>query len=141
MRLVPAEGPGDPLHVVLVEDDQAFAQMYKLALELAGIEVLIASNGRAGLELVAKVRPDLIVLDLGLPDMNGVDVLGRLKSHAATRHIPVGILSIDSSESTRRLCRALGAIGYLAKTATTPKLLAETVPSWAAGFRSLAPEP
>ena len=95
------------------------------------MEVLIAGDGRAGLELVSAVLPDVVVLDLTLPDVDGLDVLARLKSLEATRHIPVGVLDVQANEGNMKECHDLGAVGYLPKTLISPMMLAELLPSWA----------
>ena len=126
----------DPLHVVLIDHDRTFTATYKIMLEAAGMEVLIAADGRAGLELVSAVRPDVVVMDLALPDVDGLDVLAGLKSLGATRHIPVGILDVQANEGTMKMCHELGAVGYLPKTLISPVMLAELLPSWAAESRT-----
>ena len=125
-----------PLRVVLIDEDRTFTAIYKRLLEVADIEVLIADDGQAGLELVAAVLPDVVVLDLALTDMSGLDVLAGLKAVESTRHIAVGILDANSSKSTMMLCHALGAIGYLAKTLISPKMLARLLRAWAAESRT-----
>ena len=122
----------DPLHVVFIDQDRTFTAIYKVALETAGMEVLIAGDGRGGLELVSAVRPDVVVMDLALPDADGLDVLAGLKSLGATRHIPVGILDVQANEGTMKMCHELGAVGYLPKTLISPTMLVELLPSWAA---------
>jgi CheY-like chemotaxis protein len=133
VRFVPTgRGRRDPLHVVLIDRDRTFTATYKVMLEAAGMEVLIAGDGRAALELVSAVLPDVVVMDLALPDMRGLDVLAGLKSVEATRHVPVAILDVNANEGTMKACHDIGAVGYLAKTLITPMLLAELLPSWAA---------
>lgn len=122
----------EPLHVVLIANDLAFAWTWKLGLEDAGLEVLIADNGRGGLKLVASVLPDVVVLDLRLPDMPGYGVLARLKSREATSNIPVVLVSDDSSKNSMRLCRMLGAADHLAKSGCSPASLAQRLAAWAA---------
>jgi len=122
----------DPLHVVLIDQDRTFTATYKLTLETAGMEVLIAGGGRAGLELVSAVLPDVVVMDLALHDIDGLGLLAALKSLEVTRHIPIGILDVRANEGTMKVCHDLGAVGYLAKTLITPVMLAELLPSWAA---------
>jgi CheY-like chemotaxis protein len=122
----------DPLHVVLIDRDGTFTAACKLMLETAGMEVLIARGGRAGLELVSAVLPDVVVLDLALPDVDGLGVLAGLKALEATRQIPIGVLDVHANEGTMKVCHDLGAVAYLAKTLTSPTVLTELLPSWAA---------
>jgi two-component system KDP operon response regulator KdpE len=133
VRHVPTgRAPSDPLHVVLIDQDRTFTTTYKLMLESAGMEVLSAGDGRAGMELVSAVLPDVVVMDIALPDVDGLEVLAGLKSLDATRHIPVGILDVKANEGTMKVCHDLGAVGYLAKTLISPMRLAELLPTWAA---------
>jgi CheY-like chemotaxis protein len=126
--------------VVLIVNDQTFAETYKLALESGDLEVLFALDGKAGMELVAAVLPDVVVLDLDLPDApSGLDVLTRLRSLASTRWIPVGILSIDTTRSMKKRCRSLGAVDYLDRTSISPTMLANLLRAWAAGSRTWEP--
>jgi DNA-binding response OmpR family regulator len=115
----------DPVFVVLIENDLRFAWTCKLALEEAGLEVLIADDGRGGLKLAASVLPDVIVLDLGLPDMPGSQVLARLKSRKETSCIPVVTLANDSSKTSVQICRMLGAVDQMTKSSRSPVLLAQ----------------
>ena len=116
--------------MLLIEEERGFAETCKRTLEQAGFEVLIECDGRSGLKLVESVLPDLIVLDLRLADI--LDVLVALKSSPSTLGIPVGVLSDDTSKTTMRQCRRLGAVGYLAKSATAAAILVRLVPAWAA---------
>src|SRR5450756_34624 len=75
--------------VLIVDDDPVIAMMYGLGLERAGYRVLSAKNGGAGLELVATAHPDLILLDVRMPVMDGIEVLTRLAADVATQDIPV----------------------------------------------------
>lgn len=99
-------------HILIIEDDKSFAEYIKATIEGIGLSAIIAGNGRAGLELAAKLRPKGILLDLGLPDMNGMEVLRELKSTMELRNIPVQIISVY--DKTIRPGRA-GAIGYAQK--------------------------
>ncbi len=83
-------------------------------------------QGRLGLELAREHRPDLIVLDLHLPDMPGTEVLKRLKADEPTREIPVVVLTADASTSQAAHVKALGAAQYLTKPLDVSKFL-ETV--------------
>ena len=80
-----------------------------------GLELLVATRGAAGLELARRRRPDLVLLDMNLPDLSGEDVLAALKTDAATSAIPVLVLSADATPERRRLLIDQGAAGYLAK--------------------------
>ena len=88
-----------------------------------GVRLLHAPDGHAGLERARQERPDLIVLDMHLPDMPGEDVLLHLWQDAALRHIPVVILSADATPAQARRLKAAGAIEYLTKPLEIPAVL------------------
>src|SRR5256714_15463745 len=83
----------DEVRVLLVEDDAALAQMYRVKLERDGYTVQVAGDGEEALELLAEALPDLIFLDVRLPRMDGLSFLERLRSADRTRNIPVVIVS------------------------------------------------
>jgi CheY-like chemotaxis protein len=79
--------------VLIVEDDQSLRTVIRMVLEQARYEVLEARHGVAALELMESAMPDLVIADLRMPIMNGVELIGRLRSSAATASIPVVLLS------------------------------------------------
>ena len=85
------------------------------ALEKCGIKLISAMQGQLGIELAARHQPDLILLDVHLPDINGADVLARLKAKERTRNIPVVVLSADATKSQINRLMSLGADDYLTK--------------------------
>ena len=113
--------------ILLVEDDQMMADMYSYQLERDGYQVVIVPDGKQGLDAIRERRPDLVLLDLRLPVMEGFEVLEHLATDPAKP--PIVILSNygDSTMVSRGL--ALGARDYLVKSATTPITLAEKVKS------------
>lgn len=121
---LPADTPEDdrfslsPLdkRALIIEDDPAFAHILKKIATQKGYKVLLAEQGREGLLLAEKHLPQAIILDLGLPDMDGMQVLRNLKQSPKTRNIPVHIASAhDRNMDTLQK----GAIGYLGKPAST----------------------
>src|SRR5258708_38903125 len=84
------------LKVVLIEDDPTVAAMYSYRLEIDGYTVTIAADGEAGRRLATETQPDLIYLDLRLPDIAGLAVLERLWAAVATETIPVAIVTSHS---------------------------------------------
>jgi len=107
--------------ILLVEDDAFLASIYAQKLEVEGYDVSLATNGEDGLKLAAKESPALVLLDLVLPQMDGFEVLAKLKQDAATRKIPVLILSnLGQSEDIER-CMDLGAAGYIIKAHSLPE--------------------
>ncbi len=106
----PAAADGKSL--LIIEDDAAFAQVLADMAGERGFECILASTGEKGLELAADRRPSAIILDIGLPGIDGWEVMKALKADPATRHIPVHFMSAaDRSLDAFKL----GAIGYLTK--------------------------
>ncbi len=107
---------------ILVIDDSAFARgMTAKALKAHGDEVLEAESGHDGIEQAVKHRPDCIVLDLLMPEMDGFEVLNTLKDRGLD--IPVIVLSADIQESTQTECMAHGAVAFVKKPTKENELL------------------
>jgi DNA-binding response OmpR family regulator len=109
-----------PATVLIVDDDPVISMMYGLGLERAGYSVLVAKDGQAGLELAAKSLPDLILLDVRIPILDGIEVLKRLAADSATCSIPVLMLSNYSESDLVKKVLRLGAKEYIVKIETTP---------------------
>jgi DNA-binding response OmpR family regulator len=105
-----------PNKVLLVEDDSMIVKMYQRKLTSAGFNLAIAFNGEEGLAAIAKERPDIILLDIMMPKMNGLDMLKIVKSDALFKDIPVIVLTNlgDRQEDVQK-CREMGADDYLVK--------------------------
>ncbi len=99
-------------HLLIIDDDERFAQVVAQAARKHGFESTIAANGEAGLAEAQRLRPTAIVLDLGLPGMDGWAVLDRLKADPLTKQIPVHIVS--AADDTGRY-KQTGAVGFLTK--------------------------
>ncbi|MGD0194182.1 MAG: response regulator [Candidatus Dormibacteria bacterium] len=117
----------DDVKVLLIEDDVAAAEMYRLRLVADGYTVVIGHDGREGLRLASEESPDFIYLDLRMPGLDGFEVLERLRADAATKHIPVIILSNFGEPELRERGLRLGALEFLVKADTTPAHLSENV--------------
>ncbi|QFY43861.1 response regulator [Candidatus Methylospira mobilis] len=98
--------------ILVVEDDEAFAKIVRDLSRKRGFKCLVAEDGVIGLELAKRYRPTGIVLDVGLPRMDGWTVMERLKQQSETRHIPVHFMSAADS---RLRGMEMGAVGYLTK--------------------------
>jgi PAS domain S-box-containing protein len=110
----PAERP--PATVLYIEDNLANLRLVEqIFARVASVSIIPAVQGRLGLELARTHRPDLILLDLHLPDMPGEDVAKALRADHATRAIPIVILSADAYSSQRRRLLALGVDAYVTK--------------------------
>jgi DNA-binding response OmpR family regulator len=120
----------EPVEVLLVEDDPAVLEMYRLKLELDGYRVNTAVDGEDGLSKAGELDPDIIFLDIRLPKLDGLEVLRRLRSADKTRNIPVIILSNYDEEDLVARGLHLGAHEYLIKARTTPSSLSEGIEEW-----------
>src|SRR5262245_44895202 len=102
--------------VLIVEDEEDVASLIKHVVERQGeVEVEIAARGDVALRAVAERRPDLIVLDLNLPVLDGVEVCRILRSRPETRQLPIVVVSARTSEDDRVKCLELGADDYITK--------------------------
>jgi DNA-binding response OmpR family regulator len=110
--------------VVVVEDDPNIADLVDLYLREAGFRVLQAPSGERGLELVAQQRPVLVVLDVGLPGIDGFEVCRRIRSTAPTANLPVLFLTARDGEIDRVLGLELGADDYVTKPFSPRELVA-----------------
>ncbi|HEX8025606.1 MAG TPA: response regulator, partial [Candidatus Limnocylindrales bacterium] len=116
---LPASTPAVP-RVLVIEDDPAAAELLRVHLESAGFVVAITAEGNQGLAWARELRPDAIVLDILLPDIDGWEILQRLKQHPTTRTIPVLVASVVDD---RPLGLALGAVDYFVKPISREPLL------------------
>lgn len=113
--------------VLIVEDDRYISKMYQLKLSLDGMDVQVADNGRSGIEKAQEFIPDIILLDILMPEMDGYEVLDSLKSEDKTKNIPVLILSNLGQEDHIQKGIELGASGYIVKSQYTPSKVLEKI--------------
>jgi CheY-like chemotaxis protein/putative methionine-R-sulfoxide reductase with GAF domain len=113
-----ALGPGDKI-VLIIEDDQKFAKIVYDYAHTKGFKCITAGEGKTGLSLVKRHKPNAVILDLNLPDMTGWEILENLKNDPNTRHIPVHIISVEEEvlEAYHK-----GAMGYLTKPVSKENL-------------------
>src|SRR5580700_11025481 len=124
-----------PRTVLVVEDDESIALGLRINLEGEGYRVLLASNGELGIELARSDAPDLIVLDVMLPQMNGLEVLQALRREG--RMMPIIILSARSGEMDKVTGLELGAEDYVAKPFSLAELLARVRAALRRGSRAV----
>jgi len=122
------------IHVLMIEDDSSIAEMYRLQLEHDGYRVSVATTGELAFTTLSGSAPDLVLLDLLLPDRSGFEVLAALNERFPN-HPPVVILSNYGEPSMIDRGRALGAIDYLVKSRVTPAEISEHIPGWVAQGR------
>jgi DNA-binding response OmpR family regulator len=107
--------------IAIVEDDSVISQMYRMKFEADGFEVQLANNGKSGVELVEDFLPDIILLDLQMPEMNGVEALQIIRKHDWGKSIPVIILTNLGEEESPKELRDLGIHSYIVKANLTPR--------------------
>ena len=111
--------------ILLVEDHEDNRNIYRTILEHYGYEVVLASDGQSGIRLAREAQPDLVLMDLSIPVVDGWEATRVLKRDASTRGIPVIALSAHALEEDRARAREAGCDGYLAKPVEPRKVLEE----------------
>ena len=111
----------------IIEDDQAISQMYRFKFEAEGYRVETAENGRLGLELAEKMNPDIILLDLMMPEMNGDQMLAKMRKTNWGNKIKVIILTNMGEQEIPEEVKKLGVAAVILKADMTPKQVAEVV--------------
>ena len=119
------------MKILYVEDNDDNVYMLKNRLTRAGFTVVIATNGLQGVVMAASERPDLIIMDLTLPDMDGWEATRRIKADPATKQIPVVALTANAMAGDREKAIAAGCDDFDTKPVELPRLLGK--------IRALAP--
>jgi DNA-binding response OmpR family regulator len=116
--------------ILIIEDDGNLTDLYETQFSMQKYSVLTASDGAQGIEIAIDARPDVILLDVLMPQVNGFEVLKQLKAHKETKDIPVIVytnLGSSDSDANRELAFSLGAADYLVKALHEPHTIAERV--------------
>lgn len=106
--------------VLIVEDDNTLADMYKQKFELEGFNIALASDGDSGISKAKECQPNIILLDVIMPKMDGFTTLAAIKADAAIKNIPVILLTNLGQEEDMSKGSKMGAVGYLIKANLTP---------------------
>lgn len=106
--------------IAIIEDDTVINQMYRMKFEAAGFDVATASDGLAGVAITEKFKPDLILLDLQMPHMDGAEALEIIRKSTWGSHTPVIILTNLGEEEAPKSLRTLGIHSYIVKAELTP---------------------
>ena len=117
------------IKIAIIEDDPTISQMYRIKFESDGFEVRLAADGKVGVELVEKFTPDIILLDLQMPEMDGTEALKHIRSKDWGKTIPVIVLTNLGEEEAPRELKKLGIHSYIVKANLTPRQVAEQVKS------------
>ncbi len=113
--------------IAIIEDDPVISQMYRMKFEADGFEVQLADDGIHGVSLVESFKPDLILLDLQMPHMDGTEALTKIRSKTANKTTPVIILTNLGEEEAPKALRTLGIHSYIVKADLTPRQVVERV--------------
>jgi two-component system, OmpR family, alkaline phosphatase synthesis response regulator PhoP len=114
-----------PKKIVVIEESRLICSILKRRFQKAGYSVFVSLKGKEGFAKVKELQPDLVVLDLMLPDMPGEENCREIKRNERLHHIPVIILSAKADEADRIVARVIGADVFLTKPVDMEKLLAE----------------
>jgi DNA-binding response OmpR family regulator len=115
------------MKIAIIEDEMAIRHMYAMKLKFSNFEVCEASDGEEGLLVIDKHRPDLILLDLRMPKMNGDEMLRELRSTKWGEKIPVIILTNISRDEAPRTLWHLGISDFIVKANSTPQKVVDSV--------------
>lgn len=107
--------------IAIIEDDQVISQMYRMKFEAEGFEVQLADDGKHGIALVENFKPDIILLDLKMPHMDGNEALAEIRAHNWGKDIPVIILTNLGEEEAPKSLHSLGIHSYIVKADLTPR--------------------
>ena len=113
--------------IAIIEDDQAISQMYRMKFENEGYEVDTAENGEIGLELIKKMKPDMILLDVMMPVMNGDEMLAKLRSEPWGKDTKVIILTNIGEQELPKNLASLDVLDVILKAELTPRQVADKV--------------
>ena len=113
--------------IAIIEDDPVISQMYRIKFEADGFDVQMANNGKRGVDLVETFLPDIILLDLQMPEMDGTEALEIIRKNEWGKNIPVIILTNMGEEESPKKIRSLGIHSYIVKANLTPKQVVQRV--------------
>lgn len=119
--------------ILIVEDDLLLSRLYEKIFSFEKYEVVIASNGQDGLDKARSENPDLILLDIMMPKMNGLEVLEKLKADPDLKKIPVIMLTNLAGDKDAETALAKGAVKYIIKSNQDPKSVTDMVKEVLAG--------
>lgn len=109
--------------ILYVEDNPQNMRLVRKMLKTGGYDMIEATDGQSGLEMALEYKPDLILMDINLPDIDGMEVTMRLKANPAMVHTPIVALTANAMFGDRERFTSAGCDGYLAKPVTRNELL------------------
>ena len=115
------------MKVLIIDDEKPIVKMYEEYLKTADIDVVSAFDGETGIGLAKAHQPDVILLDIIMPKLNGLDVLSKIKADPDIKNIPVFLLTNLPEECSGDKAEELGAAGYLVKAENEPKMVVDVI--------------
>jgi two-component system alkaline phosphatase synthesis response regulator PhoP len=125
-RKNPRSSAGEALTILIVDDEDDIQELLQYNLEREGYQTVLAGDGIEALSKAESVRPDLIILDIMMPRMNGIEACRRIRQNAYLRNTPIMMLTARTEEEAQVESLDMGADIYLAKPVTVPVLLSQT---------------
>ncbi len=113
--------------IAIIEDDQAISQMYRIKFEADGYTVETAENGKLGLELAETMHPDMVLLDLMMPEMNGDEMLAEMRKTDWGKDMKVIILTNMGEQEAPDTLKTLNVLSFIVKADMTPRQVADIV--------------
>jgi DNA-binding response OmpR family regulator len=120
--------------ILIVEDDALMSRMYQKAFGFEGFEIEVAGDGQEGLDKARAIKPTIILLDVMMPKLNGLQVLEQLKSDPQTKTIPVIMLTNLAGSNDAEMALTKGAVKYIIKSEHEPKEVVDMVKEILAGY-------
>ena len=108
--------------ILLIDDEKPYAKVIKEALEINGVDVLLAHNAMDALNLFQQVTPDLILLDVMMPEVDGLSLLRWIREHSENENLPIHVVSAKAQADDQKAAIAAGANGFLAKPFTVEEM-------------------
>ena len=113
--------------IAIVEDDAAISQMYRIKFEAEGYEVDTAENGKLGLKMIEEMKPDIVLCDLMMPEMNGDEMLVKLRETSWGKDMKVIVLTNMGESEAPEIIKELNVRAFILKANMTPRQVAELV--------------
>lgn len=120
--------------ILIIEDDPLVSRLYQKVFTIEGYTVEVANNGEAGFEKAKTEKPTLVLLDIMMPKMNGLQVLEKLEADPSLKKIPVIMLTNLAGDQDAEKALSMGAVKYIIKSEYTPKQVADMVKEILAGY-------
>jgi DNA-binding response OmpR family regulator len=110
--------------ILIIEDDWSAVRILELSLKQEGYQIITALDGERGLELARAQLPDLVLLDVMMPGMNGFEVCSQLRANPVTAHLPIVIITVRSQKADKETASEFGVSGYITKPFRRAELVA-----------------